>query len=191
MGSSPLGPDKSMNSSVKYHHTQIGYTSLAVMLALVIAAALGTFAGLPALSSTIVFSLIAIPCILISMFMYGLTITIDDEHLSWHFGLNSFRKKVSLSDIKGVEVVENTDVFGYGVRYTKRGTLYNVSGKRAVAVRLKTPWKKDKEILLGTDRPEELQLALKACIDKRKMLAEHQETEMLTFGKKPIAAQRK
>lgn len=179
-----------MDSNATYCHTQIGYTSLALMLALASGALLGIFVGEPALSTKIVLSMIAVPCILISMFMYGLTIRVDDEHLSWHFGLKSFRKQIKLADITGVEIVDNTNAFGYGMRFTERGTLYNVSGKRAVAVRLKTPWKKDKEILLGTDRPDELQLVLKACIDERKLSSGKEEAEALIFDEKPQVAQR-
>ncbi len=155
-----------MEPNPKYCHTQIGYTSLALMLPFTLGALFGIFFGAPPLSTKIIFSFIAIPCLLISIFMYGLTVTVDGEHLSWHFGFKLFRKQIQLADIVGVEIIDDTKGWGYGIRFTKRGTLYNVSGKKAVAVRLKTPWKKDKEILIGTDRPYEMQSVLQAYIDK-------------------------
>ena len=41
-------------------------------------------------------------------------------------------------------------MYGWGIHLTPRGGLYNVSGFRAVAVRLKG----GKRFLLGTDEPE-------------------------------------
>ncbi|MFK7846182.1 MAG: hypothetical protein AB8G77_12855 [Rhodothermales bacterium] len=179
-----------MEPNVIYRHTQIGYTSLALIFPLLLGVLFVLFFGEPALPMKIVFSIITIPCLLISLFLYGLTITVDNQYLSWHFGLKSFSKKIKLENIKGVEVVDDTKAFGYGMRFTQRGTLYNVSGKRAVAIRLETPWKKDKEILLGTDRPDELQLVLQACIDKRRKLLEAQPSESLFLADNPKVARR-
>ncbi len=53
-------------------------------------------------------------------------------------------------------MTETTFLQGWGIHYTSRGWLYNVSGFRAVAVKLKS----GKQFLLGTDEPAQLRAAI-------------------------------
>ncbi len=82
----------------------------------------------------------------------SLTIQITDRELRWKFGPGLIRKEVPLHEIERAEVTETTLLQGWGIHYTSRGWLYNVSGFRAVAVKLKG----GKQFLLGTDEPERL-----------------------------------
>jgi hypothetical protein len=86
----------------------------------------------------------------------SLTIQITDRVLRWQFGPGFIRKEVPLAEIESVEVTETTFLQGWGIHRTSRGWLYNVSGFRAVALRLKS----GKTFLLGTDEPGRLRVAL-------------------------------
>jgi hypothetical protein len=90
----------------------------------------------------------------------SLTIQITDRALRWQFGPGLIRKEVPLHDIEKAEVIETTFLQGWGIHYTTRGWLYNVSGFGAVAVRLKSR----KQFLLGTDEPKQLLAALRHAI---------------------------
>ncbi len=133
----------------RYEHTQRGTVLLvtllmAVLFLLVLDRLAATARGIP-LTLT---GILAICGFLFS----SLTIRITDQALHWQFGPGLIRKQVPLKDIESTEVTETTFLQGWGIHYTARGWLYNVSGFRAVAVRLKN----GKQFLLGTDEPEKL-----------------------------------
>ena len=173
-------PHEGMDSF--YKHTQIGYTSLFLTLPFVIGAIVALLFGNPDPVIIAAFSLMAVICALVALFQYGLTIKVDETHVRWHFGLGAFRNKIALEKILDVEVVENTKAMGYGMRVTDKGTLYNVSGHRAVELRIKTPWKKDKFILLGTDEPEVLRDVLLERIKKSAKMLENEQIDEIRFS---------
>ncbi len=86
----------------------------------------------------------------------SLTIQVTDRALRWQFGPGLIRKEVPLREIERAEVTETTLLQGWGIHYTSRGWLYNVSGFQAVGVRLKS----GKQFLLGTDEPKRLCAAI-------------------------------
>ncbi len=102
--------------------------------------------------------LIATPLLLIAFAAFdGLTIRIDGQALSWRFGhLGYPRGRVALADIAAAAVTRTTFWEGWGIRYTRRGWLFNVSGFDAVLIR-KTD---GKTFLLGTDEPRRLVAAI-------------------------------
>lgn len=70
-------------------------------------------------------------------------------------------RKVSLQDISKTEVVTYRpveDYGGYGIRLTKRGRAYIAAGDRGVRI----TFVKGGKILIGSQRPEELERAIKA-----------------------------
>ena len=141
-----------------YKHTQTGYVILfSVAIGCLI---IGTII-LTAESNFIlilVFFIILIAAILFS----SLTIEIKDDILLWRFGIGLIRKQVLLADIEQVETVRNSWFYGWGIRITPYGWLYNVSGLDAVQIRLKS----GKTFRLGTDEPQRLYQAL---IDAKQM----------------------
>jgi len=57
-------------------------------------------------------------------------------------------------------VVKNHWYYGWGIRLTPHGVLYNVSGFYAVELRLRT----GKEFRIGTDVPQELDAAIRQAL---------------------------
>jgi hypothetical protein len=59
-------------------------------------------------------------------------------------------------EIEECTIVKNSWWYGWGIRLTPYGWLYNVAGWEAVEVLLKN----GKKIRIGTDEPEKLSLAI-------------------------------
>jgi hypothetical protein len=142
---------------IRYEHAQRGTVLLVTFLVTVLC-----LLGLDPLVPTareVLFTVIGILAICGFVFS-SLTIQITDRVLRWQFGPGLIRKEVPLHDIEKAEVIGTTFLQGWGIHYTTRGWLYNVSGFQAVAVRLKS----GKQFLLGTDEPEQLLATLRHAI---------------------------
>jgi hypothetical protein len=102
--------------------------------------------------------LIATPLLLLVFAAFdGLTVRIDDQALSWRFGHLGFpRGRVGLNEITAADVTRTTFWEGWGIRRTRRGWLYNVSGCDAVLVTRRD----GKTFLLGSDEPRKLKAAI-------------------------------
>lgn len=133
-----------------YQHTQPATIILRIVGATVVIFGIASF---------FVHSMIpGVVILLITLWVFrSLTIEISDTELKWYFGSGFPRKKVLLSEIASVETIQTTFKDGWGIHYTRRGWLYNVSGRDAVAITLKD----GKRFCLGTDEPEKLAEALK------------------------------
>jgi hypothetical protein len=66
------------------------------------------------------------------------------------------QKEWPLHEIVSVTPVKNPWYYGFGLRYTPHGWLYNVSGRHAVEVLLESGSK----VRIGTDEPEKLARAI-------------------------------
>ncbi len=134
--------------AIRYEHTQPGYVTLGAVggAALVLA---GTFLRKAAAAKFF-------PGMLLlgaagSVFS-SLTILVTDDELLARFGPGVPVKRVKLADVQSVEPVRNPWYYGWGIRLTPRGMLYNVSGFDAVEVRMRS----GKVFRLGTDEPDRL-----------------------------------
>lgn len=141
-----------MNST--YKHTQVGYFILLTIGVVLAAVALSWASARGPRESLIIVAIVLAAGILFAT----LTIEIDHDSLRWRFGPGLIRKHVRLSDIESVEPVRNRFWYGYGIRLTPQGWLYNVSGLDAVEVRLRS----GKTFRLGTDEPDRLGAAITA-----------------------------
>jgi hypothetical protein len=136
-----------------YKHTQSGHlvlTILSLSLLLVIYQ-LVEHGPNPAL---IIVCLILVVC---AVTFASLTIEIKDGFLTCSFGVGLLRKRYRLDEIDECTVVKNPWYYGWGMRLTPHGWLYNVSGTDAVELRLKN----GASVRLGTDEPENLSQALR------------------------------
>ena len=142
----------------RYEHRQGGgFTRLTFVLAILVLPviyALDPKAG-PALA-------IAAPFLLLTFAAFdGLTVRIVGDELAWRFGhLGYPRGRVKLGDIASATITRTTFWEGWGIRLTRRGWLYNVSGNDAVLIARHN----GKAFLLGTDEPRKLKTALDAVL---------------------------
>ena len=63
--------------------------------------------------------------------------TVYDDHISIKFGVGLIRKKIMIKDIEEVTYVKNKGWYGWGIRITPHGWLWNIKGKEAVQFKLK------------------------------------------------------
>ena len=139
---------------MRYRHTQIGYVTGGALLAalpliyyafMVEDGELGLFA----------YTMLGGFGVLAVLFS-SLTVTVTDQELVFYFGPGFWTRRFALDDIVSAEVVRNSALHGWGIRYTRHGWLYNVSGLQAVQVTIRG----EEQIRIGTDEPEALKQAL-------------------------------
>jgi len=145
----------------RYEHTQKGSLIIcAVSAAIILILVLAYLSG-PEWVALIV------ACILAGVLaiMSTLTVSIRDGLLRIRFGpVGLVRKSWPVSEIALVRTVTNSWYYGWGIRITPYGPLYNVSGYEAVEVQLFS----GKAFRIGTDEPEALQAAIeKARAEKQ------------------------
>lgn len=136
-----------------YQHTQIGYAVLAPLLAGLLGLLAGTLAAGPlpvllAVSAVVLAGIAAFPT---------LTVEVRNGALSWRFGPGFGRKSIALSRVETAAVVRNARSYGWGIRLTPHGWLYNVSGLGAVEIVLRG----GERFRLGSDEPEALARAIR------------------------------
>lgn len=89
----------------------------------------------------------------------SLLVEIGQGELRVRFGLGLQVKRVALRDVEQASVVTTPWWYGYGIRITPYGMVYNVSGRGGVEIRMRD----GKAFRLGTDEPEQLAMAIKAA----------------------------
>jgi hypothetical protein len=138
-----------------YRHTQIGWVIIATSLLvfpIMIAALGGSHSGI---------LLLPVCITLLALLFFGtLTVVVDESRLSLSFGLGAIRKSIALSDIRSFSPVRNPWYYGWGIRFTPVGRLYNVSGLSAVDLLLSN----GRHIRVGTDEPDALVDALRRIL---------------------------
>ncbi|MEA3476083.1 MAG: hypothetical protein U9R23_06575 [Candidatus Cloacimonadota bacterium] len=140
----------------KYKHTQTGNLMLIVLcIVLAFIVFFMSFFGF----NTIGFIVVLIVILALWMFT-KLTVEIDSEFLRIKFGAGIIRKKFPINEIKSCREVKNHWYYGWGIRITPHGILYNVSGLFAVELEMK----KGRKYRIGTDEPEKLVQAIQEAI---------------------------
>ncbi len=142
----------------RYEHTQVGYLIL-VILCIVLAFIIFfmSFIGFNSIG------FIAVLAVVLVLWMFTkLTVEIDSEFLRIKFGAGIIRKKFQLKEICSCREVKNPWYYGWGIRITPNGILYNVSGFLAVEIEMKS----GRKYRIGTDEPEKLAQAIQKAIIK-------------------------
>ncbi len=143
----------------RYKHTQTGYLWIilftAVLLFLIyMTIVTGEFAW-PEL-------FVAAILIFVLSTISRLTVEIKDGLLEARFGIGVIRKRVRLEEIESYRAVKNHWYYGYGIRLTPYGWLYNISGNDAIELKQKN----GKTFRIGTDDPAGLETALRLSLNK-------------------------
>jgi len=128
-----------------YQHTQPARAIVRGLTAMGVIFAAASMVIHPLIPGTVV--------IFVTAYLFrSMTIEISDAELTWYFGSGFPRKRVALGEVVSAEVVRTSVWNGWGIHYTPRGWLYNVSGYDAVCVTLRN----GKRFCLGSDEPEVL-----------------------------------
>jgi hypothetical protein len=142
------------NDELIYENTQIGYvtgTAMAVGTAITYLAFVAEYGRL-GLWGTLFTGGFAIGTALFA----SLTVRVDRDTLRFHFGPGFWTKEIPIDDIRSVQAVRNSAWWGFGIRFTPKGWLYNVSGLDAVEIARDD----GSTIRVGTDEPDALVQAI-------------------------------
>jgi hypothetical protein len=136
-----------------YRHTQSGTWFLALFaVATFIMVVISSFQGWRWTSA------IVLGVLLIIAFLFpSLTVEVDDGRIKCWFGSGLIRKTFGLSEITEVKAVRNRWYYGWGIRHTPHGWLFNISGLDAVEFTFGS----GKHFRIGTDEPDKLVLAIR------------------------------
>ena len=146
-----------------YHHRQPARTMWLVMgLTLVLIAILtGSFALFTPAGNRGAFGWVLLLVVALMAFagwLFGaLTVTVDESRIVIAFGPGWPRKTIPLTQVRGAGPVRNRWWYGWGIRLTPHGWLWNVSGLDAVEVELSH----GRCLRIGTDEPQELTAAIR------------------------------
>lgn len=88
---------------------------------------------------------------------FQLTVTVDERELKISFGIGLIKKAWQLEKIMTTTPVQTKWWEGFGIHYTSRGWLYNISGMEAVEIELES----GRHFRIGTDEPRALIGAIK------------------------------
>ncbi|MBC8202190.1 MAG: hypothetical protein H8E86_09100 [Planctomycetes bacterium] len=143
-----------------YKHTQkavLVMTLLAMSIALCL-----VVAGTNGWNTPVGYSLYVVIFLLsVLLWLFGsLTVEVSGEELRHSFGPGFWKKKYLLSDIEKVETVRNSWIYGWGIRLTPHGWLYNVSGLDAVEITLRS----GRKFRIGSDDTSNLVSTLASSI---------------------------
>lgn len=146
----PSGSDQSgMSWGGRYEHTQqgsliIGSTGAAIIIIL---------------ASMYLFGIVWVAVFVLVILIFALaicstlTVLVGDDALRIRFGpVGLIKKSWPMAEIASVTTITNPWYYGWGIRWTPRGPLYNVSGYGAVEVMLHS----GKIFRIGTDEPDVL-----------------------------------
>ena len=139
-----------------YKHTQIGYL---IIIALIIPS-LVLFFAMTLTEFTQILPIVFITLLIALALFYSLTVEIDETRLIVKFGFGVINKKFILKDIESCHTVKNPWYYGWGIRITPHGWLYNISGLSAVEIQMKN----GKKYRIGTDEPQNLEQAIMQAI---------------------------
>jgi len=147
------------NMIERYKHTQVGYLIIVALVAVMVW--LGVVLSIADINWVAigVLAALAIALVLFS----SLTVVIGEDEVEVRFGPGPISKRFKLNDIESCQVVKNHWYYGWGIRLTPHGWLYNVSGFDAVEIKLRT----GKKFRIGTDVPRELEGVICQTITSR------------------------
>ena len=144
-----------------YQHTQTGVLTRRLLRAIsiitagsgLIVALRSTLRSIPLLASS------AIVFVCATLFD-SLTVRVSHDLVEISFGIGIIRKQFDVGNIRRASVVKNKWYYGWGIRLTPHGWLYNVSGLDAVEILMDN----GKQYRIGTDQPNELENAINTVI---------------------------
>ena len=144
-----------MQPPLRYRHTQFGTV---IVVSLLLSAVL--FAGLRMMTGLMPLAVIGPVLMAVSLALfYALTVEIDAIYLRFGFGVGLIRQRIPLAEVRAVEPVPNSWLYGWGIHRTPHGGLYHVSGREAVQIALAS----GQRFRLGTDQPRRRAQALQAA----------------------------
>ncbi|MBT8263060.1 MAG: hypothetical protein KJO05_09580 [Bacteroidia bacterium] len=112
------------------------------------------------------FAIIAIVLIIAAALFYQLTVEVDRTTVKVIYGIGLIRIKFKIDELLSTHVIRTPWYYGYGIRITPKGMLYNIQGSKAVEIKFISKGK-HKSVMIGSPEPEKLQRAIDHNFRKR------------------------
>lgn len=99
----------------------------------------------------------AVVLVVVGSMMRALTVVVDETVVRVTMGWGWPERRIALTDVVSAGIVRNEWWRGWGIRHVPRGWMYNIAGRDAVEVELRT----GNVVRIGTDDPDGLLAALR------------------------------
>jgi hypothetical protein len=140
-----------------YSHTQFGAV-LVTALGVATLLALAALMRVPAREPVNVMILVVLAVMAAAMFLFrSLTVEVSSGVVAVWFGSGLISRRFPVGEIRAARVVRNPWYYGWGIRLTPGGWMFNVSGFDAVELELTGA----RRFRIGTDEPRELVTAIR------------------------------
>jgi hypothetical protein len=137
---------------MSYRHTQVSRAKIAV---LAIAWGAAFWWSIRASHPVAVTIAVVVGCLLV--LFSSLTVIVHEQVLSVFFGPGLIRRRIPLRRIREVRTVRTPWYYGWGIRLTPSGWLWNVSGVSGVEIQFDDGHR----FRIGSDEPDKLVEALR------------------------------
>ncbi|SMC25936.1 hypothetical protein SAMN02746041_02464 [Desulfacinum hydrothermale DSM 13146] len=132
-----------------YRHRQVGTL---ILVALGFGVVLTAMLLILVPEGRVLTGLVLVILLLCILLFHALTVEVSTDELVVSFGPGVIRKRFRIADIHDARVAKNRWYYGWGIRLTPHGWLFNVSGLNAVELELKN----NRKFRIGTDDPQRL-----------------------------------
>ena len=137
------------SESIIYHHRQFQpWWGLMIIVSVVLLIIVFYMA------ITWIFTIILL---IVAALFWGLTVEVNKDVVRLYFGFGIIHRSILREHIVMVTQVRNRWWWGFGIRWTPHGWMWNISGLDAVEL----TYHNGKKFRIGTDEPEALLEALK------------------------------
>ena len=133
------------------HQQRPLWLKLALLWTLLLSLVLGITTQDPILSASLVLF-----TLLLGLCFHSLHVATDSESITLTFGIGLIRKSIPRQDIVDASAVRNRWWYGWGIRLTPHGWMWNIDGLDAVELQLAN----GRKFRIGTDRPQMLLAAI-------------------------------
>lgn len=86
-------------------------------------------------------------CALLMLLFGSLTVAVDSTSIALRFGIGWVRRQIPLQRVESAEVIRTRWYYGWGIRLTPKGWMWNTSGLDAVQLN----YNDGKRFIIGTD----------------------------------------
>lgn len=133
---------------IAYKYTQTGYW---IILPLVVAVVI-FFASVPLERYQLGHYALLLLFIMVGVLFHSLTVEVDRGRVLCYFGQGMIGKEFRVTDITACEPIKVPWYWGWGIRWTPMGWMYNISPTAGVQLTLAS----GKKFIIGSNEPEVL-----------------------------------
>jgi hypothetical protein len=96
---------------------------------------------------------------IVILLFYRMRVIVWNNKILLSFGVGLIWKAIEIANVESIEVVKNPFYFGWGIRMIPKGTMYNISGTRAIELHFKDT---NRIVRIGSKNPEQLKREIEA-----------------------------